>query len=112
MTWREYFKDSGLTKVPQEFLDKEIIVDDCLQMICMMSFTIKELLDKTKWHTGTPAEEGDYLIAFHPWGRKENGICYMGLEWKDGHYFDHVNDYETEPYLVAWKKIEPYKESE
>lgn len=63
MTWREYFKDSDLTKVPQEFLDKGIIVDDCLQMIGMLSFTIKELLDKTKWHTGTPTEEGLYLVT-------------------------------------------------
>lgn len=63
------------------------------------------------WHTGEPTEDGWYLIAFHPWGRKENRICYMGLEWKDGHWFDHVNDCKTEPYLVAWQKIEPFKEA-
>lgn len=62
------------------------------------------------WHTGTPTEEGYYLIAFHPWGRKENGICYSCLEWKDNHWFDPVYVCDTEPYLIAWQKIEPYKE--
>lgn len=102
MTWGEYFKDSNLTKVPQEFFDKEIIVDDCLQMIGMMSFTIKELLDKTKWHTGTPTEEGWYLIAFLGANKR---IEYASAVWC-------YNEWDAHCRILAWQKIEPYRESE
>ena len=66
---------------------------------------------QSNWQTGTPTEEGDYLVAFHPWGRKENGICYIGLKWKGDRWYDPVTDYFSEPYLVAWQKITPYKEN-
>lgn len=64
-----------------------------------------------KWHTGTPAEDGLYAIAIHPWGRKENGIAYICAKWSNGNWCDVVEDCYCEPYLVAWQKIEPYKEA-
>ena len=49
MTWGEYFKENlDIDEMPKEFAYKEITVEDCLKIIDGMSFTIKELLEKTK----------------------------------------------------------------
>lgn len=116
MTWREYFKDSDLTRVPQEFLNKEIIVDDCLQIISMMSFTIKELLDKTKWQVGKPTEDGEYVCTVKIYPCSENSEFVQHpffqdnlLYIKDGEITNCCIGEKFE--IIRWYKIEPYRKS-
>jgi len=60
------------------------------------------------WHTGTPTEEGWYLIAFNY--EFEEGVRYTTDYFKDGKWaFPMVRDISK---LRAWQKIEPYKETE
>ena len=96
MTWKEYFKGNSV-KIPKEFGDKEITVDDCLKIIGEMSFTIKELFDRKKWHTGTPTEEGWYVCKL------------AGSDIIETHNFTG-NNWNADLFEM-WKKIEPYKES-
>lgn len=58
------------------------------------------------WHTGTPTEEGWYLIAFNY--EFEGGVRYTTDYFKDGKWaFPMVRDISK---LRAWQRIEPYKE--
>ena len=57
------------------------------------------------WHTGTPTEEGEYLIAF-----SGAGIEYGRASW-DGQAWDiNIVDWRDYNAILAWQKIEPYKE--
>lgn len=116
MTWREYFKDHDLTKVSQKLLNKEIIVDDCLRMISMMSLTIKELLDKTKWKAGKPTEDGEYVctVKIYPYSENlelaltpffQDNLLYI----KDGEITNCCIGEKFE--IIRWYKIEPYRKS-
>lgn len=60
---------------------------------------------QTNWHTGTPTEEDWYLIQLVD--HKKGGIPYDIVRWtgKWGIYFPIPNEE-----VVAWQKIEPYKE--
>lgn len=62
------------------------------------------------WHTGTPTEEGDYLVAvsYYPLIQVEYQINRYLLE----PYNDFIYQIEGEGRIVAWQKIEPYKEIE
>ncbi len=77
----------------------------------LVANTIKKEEQNTNWHTGTPTEEGDYLVAV-----KYEPV--IGVEYQ-------VNRYLLEPYnsfiyklageggrIIAWQKIEPYKETD
>ena len=58
------------------------------------------------WHTGTPTEEGWYLVAFNY--EFEEGVRYTTDYFKDGKWaFPMVRDISK---IRAWQKIEPYKE--
>ena len=52
------------------------------------------------WHTGTPTDEGLYLCA------SEYKDCKYGLAYWDGIGFRT----EQIARIIAWQKIEPYKE--
>ena len=75
-----------------------VTVEDCLKIIDGMSFTIKELFDKKKWHTGKPDKGGMFLVYLID-GTYD--IYQFGEEYKawDIGFRD----------VVAWQKIEPYK---
>lgn len=104
MTWGEYFKENlDIDEMPKEFADKEITVEDCLKIIDGMSFTIKELLDKTKWHTGTPTEEGWYVTTD---GNGEYDVA----GWEKGAWAGY--EWISPEDIVAWREIKPYKERE
>lgn len=71
----------------------------------------KQLTNSSPWHTGTPTEEGRYLI--------ENIDGYNEvLEWYNGHWYEEdPNSVDcrckvSDSWVVAWlgQKIEPYKE--
>lgn len=78
MKWREHFDD--INNIPLEFADKEIEISDCLKIIDMLSFTIMELMNKS-WHTGTPTEEGDYLVKLDV---EHHDYPYYVLKWYKG----------------------------
>lgn len=54
------------------------------------------------WHTGTPTEEGWYLVAFKY--EDEEGVRYTTDYFKDGKWaFPMVRDISK---VVKWQKIE------
>lgn len=69
-------------------------------------------IDKRDWQTGKPTEDGDYFVAYH-WGLDNkimhdmaSRILYGATTFENGNW---KIDY---PYsVVAWQKIEPYKET-
>lgn len=68
-----------------------------------------EELDENPWHTGTPTEEGDYLVAFR---MSDNSVEYGWCNWNNGAW-DILCDYDPDTYtIVAWMPIPPYKEKE
>lgn len=61
------------------------------------------------WHTGTPKEEGDYLVAFR---MSDNSVEYGWCNWNNGAW-DILCDYDPDTYtIVAWMPIPPYEEKE
>ena len=63
---------------------------------------IKDYPTANPWHTGTPTEEGWYLIAFNY--EFEEGVRYTTDYFKDGKWaFPMVRDISK---LRAWQKIE------
>jgi len=79
------------------------------------AFPLEEL-DENPWHTGTPTEEGEYIC----WTIFPKDICRdpegsWKCEWKNGKWFDgQINDNISMDSMgvkiIAWQKIEPYKE--
>ena len=73
------------------------------------AFPLEEL-EENPWHTGTPQEEGRYLVHLRG---KHNGIEYeeaCDFEWlKDYFDFPDRDDYRVFE-VVAWQKITQYKE--
>ena len=61
----------------------------------------------SSWHTGTPTEEGDYIVALDLCG-----LAYKVMYW-NGVVFEYFNDgyinYQVED-ILAYQKIEPFKE--
>ena len=58
----------------------------------------------SNWHTGTPTEEGWYLVT----SGGNNSASYDIGKW-DGESFCYM-EYLNSADVVAWQKIEPYKE--
>ena len=54
----------------------------------------------TNWHTGTPTEEGWYLIAFLGANKR---IEYASAVWC-------YNEWDAHCQILAWQKINPYEE--
>lgn len=56
------------------------------------------------WHTGTPTEEGWYLLHLR---RKDKPYC---VAYMDGHHWLSINDFFIlVDDVLAWQKIEPYR---
>ena len=80
-----------------------------------------ELIDREKsieawntrpnpWHTGDPIEEGDYYIAFRNFLGAD--VEYGWATW-DGKGWDiNFMGWLLSNEILAWQKIEPYKEKE
>ena len=72
---------------------------------CNMDAEVYEIVDRVNfWHIGTPTEEGWYLLKV----KSDDEViydtnrliqCLWGLDWKYVH-----------EEILAWQKIEPYKE--
>jgi len=66
---------------------------------------------RSNWHTGTPTEEGWYLVAYNPWGYEDCPYGYDVMRFKERTWHT-TNDTIIDPYLVAWQKITPYEGEE
>lgn len=63
-------------------------------------------VDENPWHTGTPTEEGDYLVAFR---MSDNSVEYGWCNWNNGAW-DILCDYDPDTYtIVAWQRITPFE---
>lgn len=64
----------------------------------------REKKASNNWHTGTPTEEGWYLVT----NGDDDSASYDIGKW-DGESFCYM-EYLDSAYVVAWQKIDPYKE--
>ena len=83
-----------------------------LYLIDVLAKLIRHLTDKLKWHTGTPTEEGWYLVQ-HLSDAEYCGSKFFVARW-DGEKFI-INPRPpivvTYPNGTAWQKITPYVEA-
>lgn len=72
---------------------------------------------QSNWHTGTPTEDGTFLVL---WKDTEEPIRrYSVLHWNEYNdtWYDEETSYcnwgdEDHAEVIAWQRIEPYKEEE
>lgn len=109
-------RNALVTKLSKGYWNRELQQaknDPCVidAMIDWAIRIVKEMPLESPWHTGTPKEEGRYLI--------ENIDRYNEiLEWYNGHWYEEdPNSVDcrckvSDSWVVAWcgQKIEPYKE--
>lgn len=78
---------------------------------CNIDAVVHEIVERVSpWHTGTPTEEGDYLVKLDV---EHNVYPYYVLKWnKKGWYSHYDMDYPACPQhsVLKWQKIEPYEE--
>lgn len=101
-TWEEFERSYG-------FIDEEKVYTNGSRLIS--SFRVEQWLDHCKdkktsphWHTGTPTEEGWYLLAVNFKGT----IGYKANIWTNIIGWQWMMSVSGE--VVAWKKIDEYKE--
>lgn len=78
--------------------ENPIVTDGNKMFNCKDGKLRLKIVDANPWHTGTPTEEGWYLLAYG-----DNFYCanyWQGNSWR--HVWGGT--------LLAWQKIEPYKE--
>ena len=65
-------------------------------------------VDDSPWHTGTPTEEGDYLVQYKNSGH--DVLHFADLSWfafnRGGVEWQKIPDSS----VIRWQKIEPFKE--
>ena len=73
----------------------------------------EEAENKSSWNTGTPTEEGYYLIHLRKYYYKDT-VGYMVAKWERNWWRTiNVGSYwNLEEEIDAWQKIEPYKEKD
>ena len=61
-----------------------------------------------KWHTGTPAEEGWYLIAYKPIEQDSPLVYYTWHQWRDAEGYWQSDGIRPNDFWkpIAWQKIE------
>lgn len=64
-------------------------------------------VNEQEWHTGTPTEEGWYLVAL----KLNKEISYDTMVFSNGKFDFTFSPVDLEEDIVAWQKIEPYKEN-
>lgn len=88
-------------------MSREITIEDCIYLFNSLGRQIRYLQKQSPWHTGTPTEEGWYLVAFNY--EDEEGVRYTTDYFKDGKWaFPMVRDISN---LRAWQRIEPFEEA-
>lgn len=98
-------------------MSREITIEDCIYLFNSLGRQIRYLQERNRWHTGTPTEEGEYIC----WTIFPKDICRdpegsWKCKWKNGKWFDaQIDDNLSMDSMgvevIAWQKIEPYKEN-
>lgn len=90
-------------------MSREITIEDCIYLFNSLGRQIRHLQERSNWHTGTPTEDGYYLchVQFNSEDYESDEEGYDLPYWfKDGSWGDESVR------VIAWWKIEPYKEKE
>lgn len=114
MTTGDFLKKVGadVNKIADLDLSKEITIEDCVGIFRMLWATNTILMDKTKWHTGTPTEEGDYLVKLDV---EHNVYPFYVLKWNKKGWYSHFDmDYPACPQhsVLKWQKIQGDSDSD
>ena len=82
---------------------------------CNMDVEVHEIVDRVNpWHTGTPTEEGWYLVAY----KKRDCDGSFFLEYGTRVWIEIVegegqwNECEEEHPVLAWQRIDEYREDD
>lgn len=101
-----------LENVEKEFRDKPVYTGETnIPIMCNdIIRKLRELDEKTKWHTGVPTEEGYYLIHLKKYYYKDT-FGYIVAKWeRSGWRTINIGSYwNLDEEIDAWQKIEPYK---
>ena len=77
-------------------------IDEVTELTKDINELIAKVFDYSPWHTGTPTDEGWYLIAFLGANKR---IEYASAVWC-------YNEWDAHCRVIAWQKIIPYEEKE
>lgn len=113
MTYKEFASQINIKvdNLPNDCdMSRDITVEDCIYLFNSLGRQIRYLQERSNWHTGTPPmEQGTYLIRqdclYAP-----HIVCERK---KDGEsLFIEGSNQVIEDGILAYQKIEPYKEKE
>lgn len=85
-------------------MSREITIEDCIYLFNSLGRQIRYLQERSNWHTGTPTEEGWYLMKV----KLDDEIiydtnyltpCVYGMDWRYAH-----------EEIIEWQKIEEKKD--
>lgn len=96
----------GKLSVKACMLGRMYHIDEVTELTKDLNELVAKVFDYSPWHTGTPAEEGWYLVT----SGGNNSASYDIGKW-DGESFCFM-EYLDSADVVAWQKIEQYKEKE
>ena len=63
---------------------------------------------RNDWHTGIPTENGFYAVYYYA----DNEYDYGFADWDGKYWEEHFSFDDVGCRIIAWQKIEPYKEEE
>ena len=68
-------------------------------------------LPDSSWHTGTPTEEGWYLTKVTDVDKPYEVLKFENGKWSDYLDYDDVPEVVNDSFVLAYQKIEPFKEA-
>ena len=100
-------RNEGFDREDWDWSDENIKSFALQELTCMSPFpediTFSEV--DSNWHTGTPTEEGDYLLVLNIANQRLDVANFKNGDFKSYH------NYVIKPsYVKLWQKIEPYLE--
>ena len=111
-------RNALVTKLSQGYWDRELQQaknDPCVidAMIDWAIRIVKEMPHESPWHTGTPTETGWYILCLYNKGNWYHPHFYVADFYSevDGKMYWSNDEDWSEYTIVAWQKIEPYKEA-
>ena len=121
MTFKELFQkldvdSNALGKgLPPEFnLAGDVSEDVLVKFIRFLLDTAMVLKTERKWHTGTPTEEGDYIVWLRFCNCIKDKEGWLPFEWdkERGLLYNGKVPVSEFGEVLAWQKIEPYEETD